>query len=43
MLVVKNIGDGSGHCLHSKEVVTQGDPLDMIAYGIGFLTTSAAQ
>ena len=33
-LVVREIGDGSGHLLHSKEGVTQGDPLDMIAYGI---------
>ena len=34
-LVVRDIGDGSGHFLHSKEGVTQGDPLAMIAYGIG--------
>ena len=33
-LVVREIGDGSGHFLHSKEGVTQGDPLAMIAYGI---------
>ena len=33
-LVVWDKGDGSGHFLHSKEVVNQGDPLDMIAYGI---------
>ena len=29
--------DGSGHFLHSKEGVTQGDPLAMIAYGISVL------
>ena len=34
-LVVRDTGDGSGHFLHSKEGVTQGDPLAMIAYGIG--------
>ena len=36
-LVVRDIGDGSGHFFHSKEGVTQGDPLAMIAYGIGVL------
>ena len=36
-LVVRDIGDGSGHFLHSKEGVTQGDPLAMITYGIGVL------
>ena len=36
-LVVRNTEDGSGHFLHSKEGVTQGDPLAMIAYGIGVL------
>ena len=36
-LVVWYTGDRSGHFLHSKEGVTQGDPLAMIAYGIGFL------
>ena len=36
-LVVRDTGDGSGHFLHSKEGVTQGDPLAMIAYGIGVL------
>ena len=36
-LVVRNTEDGSGHFLHSKEGVTQGDPLAMITYGIGVL------
>ena len=36
-LVVRNTEDGSGHFLHSKEGMTQGDPLFMIAYGIGVL------
>ena len=36
-LVVRDTGDGSGHFLHSKERMTQGDPLVMIAYGIGVL------
>ena len=36
-LVVRNTEDGSGHFLHSKEGVTQGDLLAMIAYGIGIL------
>ena len=31
--MVQDTGDGSGHFLHSKEDVTQGDPLAMIAYG----------
>ena len=35
--MVRNTSDGSGHFLHSKEGVTQGDPLAMIAYGIGVL------
>ena len=34
-LVVRDTGDGSGHFLHSKEGVTQGCFLAMIAYGIG--------
>ena len=36
-LVVRDIGDESGHFLHSKERMTEGDPLAMIAYGIGVL------
>ena len=36
-LVVRDIGDGSGHFFHNKEGVTQGEPLAMIAYGIGVL------
>ena len=36
-LVVRDTGDRSGHVLHNKEGVTQGDPLAMIAYGIGVL------
>ena len=36
-LVVWDTGDGSGNFLHSKEGMTQGDPLAMIAYGIGVL------
>ena len=35
--MVRDIGDGSGHFLHRKEGVTQGDPLAMVAYGIGVL------
>ena len=37
MMVVRDIGDWSVHFLHSKDGVTQGDPLAMIAYGIGVL------
>ena len=33
--MVRNTEDGSVHFLHSKEGLTQGDPLAMIAYGIG--------
>ena len=36
-LVVRDTGDGSGHFLHSKEGVTQGEPLVIIASGIRFL------
>ena len=36
-LVVWDTGGGSGHFLHIKEGVTQGYPLSMIAYRIGFL------
>ena len=36
-LVVQDTGDGSGHFLHSKEGVTQGDHLAMMAYVIGVL------
>ena len=36
-LVVRDTEDGSGYFLYSKEGVTQGGPLSMIAYGIGFL------
>ena len=36
-LVVRDTEDGSGHFLHRKEGVTQGDPLAMIAYGISIL------
>ena len=35
--MVRNTEDGSDHFLHIKEGVTQGDPLDIIAYGIGVL------
>ena len=36
-LVVRKMEEGSGQFLHSKEDVTQGDPLYMIEYGIGIL------
>ena len=36
-LVVRDTEDWSGHFSHSKEGVTQGDPLSMITYGIGVL------
>ena len=29
--------DGTGHFLHNKKVVTQGDTLEMIAYGMWIL------
>ena len=35
--MVRDTEDGKGHFLHSKESVTQGDPLAMIAYCIGVL------
>ena len=35
--MVRDTGYGSGHFLHSKEGVTQGEPLYMISYDIGFL------
>ena len=35
MLMVRDIENGSGHFLHSKEGVTQGDPLAMIAWHRG--------
>ena len=36
-LVLRDTLDGSGHFLQSKEGVTQGDPLAIIAYGIRVL------
>ena len=33
--MVRDTGDGSGHFLHIKEGVNQGDPLAMIEYDIG--------
>ena len=36
-LVVRDMEDGSGHFLHRKEGVTQGEPLSMIVYDIGVL------
>ena len=35
-LVIRT-GDGTGHFLYSKEGVTQGDTLTMVAYGMGIL------
>ena len=35
--MVRHTADGLGHFLHSKEGVTQGYPLAMIAYDIGVL------
>ena len=35
--MVRDTADGSGHFLHSKKSVTQGNPLSMITYGIGVL------
>ena len=39
-LVVRDIGDGSGQFLQSKEGVTQGYPLAMISYGIRVIALS---
>ena len=36
-LVVRDTEDGSVHFFHSKEGMTQGDPLEMIEYGIRVL------
>ena len=36
-LVVRDMKDGLCHFLYSEKGVTQGDPLAMITYGIGFL------
>ena len=33
--LVIRAGDRTGHLLYSKEGVTQGDPLAMVAYGLG--------
>ena len=35
--MIRDTVDGSGHFLYSKEGVTKGDPLTMIAYGIWVL------
>ena len=35
--LVIRAGDGTGHFLYSKEGVTQGDTLTMVAYGMGIL------
>ena len=31
-------GDGTANIIHSSKGVAQGDPLPMVAYGIGLLT-----
>ena len=41
-LVIQDMRDGTGQFLHSKEGVTQGDPLVMIAYGIGVSPSSGS-
>ena len=33
-IVLKN-GDGTANIIHSSEGVTQGEPFNMVAYGIG--------
>ena len=35
--LVIRVGDITGHFLYSKEGVTQGDTLTMVAYGMGIL------
>ena len=35
--LVIRLGNGTGHLLYSKEGVTQGDPLAIVAYGLGIL------
>ena len=35
--LVIRAGYGTGNFLYSKEVVTHGDPVDMVAYGLGIL------
>ena len=35
--LVIRVGDGTGHLLYSKELVTQGDLLAMVVYGLVIL------
>ena len=35
--LVIRAGDGTGRFLYSKEGLTQGDPLEMVVYGLGIL------